>query len=162
VPVRPGALPSPAAVNPPRRVRIPAIGVDAAVYPVGITGDTGLFEVPRAVDRVGWYRHGPGLEARAGSVVIAGHVDGRTQGRGAFYRLRELAPGDRLSVTGADGRRRAYRVVAREDFDKTALPVRRLFARDGAHRLTLITCGGPFDRATRTYRDNLVVTAVPA
>jgi hypothetical protein len=38
----------------------------------------------------------------------------------------------------------------------------RYFARGGAPRLTLITCTGPFDRRTDGYRDNLVVTAVPA
>jgi hypothetical protein len=161
-PVRSGALPRPVAVVPPRQVRIPAIGVTARVEPVGVVAAGGLFEVPRGVDRVGWYRFGPGLEARAGSVVIAGHVDGRGQGRGAFFRLRELERGDRLTVAGADGRARPFRVIAREDFAKEALPVDRLFARDGAPRLTLITCGGPFDRTTRTYRDNLVVTAVPA
>jgi hypothetical protein len=37
----------------------------------------------------------------------------------------------------------------------------KYFARDGAVRLTLITCGGPFDQDTRHYRDNVVVTAVP-
>lgn len=31
----------------------------------------------------------------------------------------------------------------------------------GSPRLTLITCGGPFDAEARHYRDNIVVTAVP-
>ena len=29
-------------------------------------------------------------------------------------------------------------------------------------RLVLVTCGGPFDQAAGHYRDNIVVTAVPA
>ena len=48
-----------------------------------------------------------------------------------------------------------------ERIDKSALPVDRLFARDGAPVLTLVTCGGEFDRATRNYRQNVVVTARP-
>ena len=42
---------------------------------------------------------------------------------------------------------------------KTRIPLERYFARDGALRVTLITCGGPFDRTTGHYRDNVVVTA---
>jgi hypothetical protein len=37
-----------------------------------------------------------------------------------------------------------------------------IYSRRGRPRLVLVTCGGPFDEATRHYRDNVVVTAVPA
>ncbi len=162
----PSRVPSPqrppaeVAVVPPVRLRIPAIDVTATVNPVGVDGN-GDFAVPPSVDEVGWYRFGPGVEATAGSVVIAGHVDSAEQGRGAFFRLRELDRGDRLTVTGDDGVTRNYRVVAREEYRKTKIPLDRYFARDGKPRLTLITCGGPFDRAAGHYRDNIVVTAVP-
>ena len=159
VPVAAGELPAAAAAVPPARLRIPAIGVDARVDPVAVDPNTDEFAVPPSVDRVGWYRYGPGLEATAGSVVIAGHVDAAKQGAGAFFRLRDLKPGDRVEVTGPDGNPRQFTVVAREIFDKTRIPLERYFARDGALRVTLITCGGPFDRATGHYRDNVVVTA---
>ncbi|MGC4787924.1 class F sortase [Micromonospora sp. DT178] len=162
VPVTRGELPGGTRTVPPVRLVIPAIGVTATVDAVGINGATGEFEVPPSVDRIGWYRHGPGLEARAGSVVVAGHVDSATQGEGAFFRLRELDRGDTLAATGGDGVRREYRVVAREEYRKTKIPLDRYFARDGKPRLTLITCGGPFDAEARRYRDNIVVTAVPA
>ncbi|MEW2327217.1 class F sortase [Micromonospora chersina] len=161
VPVNAGTLPAAGAAVPPVGLRIPPIGVTATVDPVGINRRTEEFEVPPSVDRVGWYRYGPGLEAGTGSVVIAGHVDSADQGRGAFFRLRELDRGDTLTVTGSDGRERPYRVVAREEYAKTRIPLDRYFARDGSPRLTLITCGGPFDAKTRHYRDNIVVTAVP-
>ncbi len=162
VPVRRGALPTGAEVVPPVGLRIPTIGVTATVNAVGINPQTSEFEVPPSVDEVGWYRYGPGLAAPAGSVVIAGHVDSSTQGKGAFFRLRELDQGDTLTVTGSDGQDRAYRVIAREEYQKTRIPLDQYFARDGDQRLTLITCGGPFDADARRYRDNLVVTAVPA
>ncbi|MET7971151.1 class F sortase [Micromonospora sp. NPDC005305] len=161
VPVNAGSLPAAGAVVPPVRLRIPPIGVTATVDPVGINPRTGEFEVPPSVDQVGWYRHGPGLEAGTGSVVIAGHVDSAEQGKGAFFRLRELDRGDLLTATGSDRRERRFRVVAREEYAKTRIPLDRYFARDGSPRLTLITCGGPFDAKTRHYRDNIVVTAVP-
>ncbi|MEV4466899.1 class F sortase [Micromonospora echinofusca] len=162
VPVTTGELPAGTKVVPPVRLEIPAIDVTATVNAVGINERTNEFEVPPSVDQIGWYRYGPGLETDAGSVVVAGHVDSATQGKGAFYRLRELDEGDTLTATGSDGEARRYRVVAREEYDKTRIPLDRYFARDGKPRLTLITCGGPFDAKARKYRDNIVVTAVPA
>ncbi|MEV1154272.1 class F sortase [Micromonospora chokoriensis] len=162
VPVTAGELPAGAEIVPPVRLVIPEIGVTATVNAVGINERTEEFEVPPSVDQIGWYRHGPGLEAEAGSVVIAGHVDSAKQGKGAFFRLRELDQGDTVTATGSDGEVRRYRVVAREEYDKARIPLDRYFARDGKPRLTLITCGGPFDAKARKYRDNIVVTAVPA
>ncbi|MFF5178946.1 class F sortase [Micromonospora sp. NPDC000316] len=162
VPVAAGDLPAGAEVVPPVRLVIPEINVTATVNAVGVNERTNEFEVPPSVDQIGWYRFGPGLEADAGSVVIAGHVDSAQQGKGAFFRLRDLDQGDTLTATGSDGTARRYRVVAREEYAKTKIPLDRYFARDGEARLTLITCGGPFDAKARKYRDNIVVTAVPA
>jgi sortase (surface protein transpeptidase) len=142
-------------------LRIPAVGVDAAIVPVGVDG-SGAMVVPREVARVGWYRFGPTPGDPAGAAVIAGHVDSKDQGEGALLPLREARVGDRITVTAADGRTLAYRVVGKETIVKKRLPVERLFARDGAPRLVLITCGGPFLPELSSYRDNLVVVAVPA
>ncbi len=144
----------------PARVRLAGIDVDAAVVPVGVDG-RGEMEVPEKVDTVGWYRFGPGPGSDAGSAVLSGHVDDRVQGRGAFYSLTDLGTGDPVQVDLADGTVLDYRVTLVERIDKSVLPTDRLFARDGAPHLTLVTCGGEFDYATRNYRDNVVVTAVP-
>jgi sortase (surface protein transpeptidase) len=157
----PAEKPRVAAV-PPRRLTIPAIDVDAAVRATGIDEATGELDVPRSVDTVGWYRFGPELAAGAGSVVIAGHVDSAEQGQGAFFRLRDLRAGDRVTVTGPGGETRVYTVDSRRVYAKSSAPMDRLFARDGPPRLTLITCGGTFDRRDGHYRDNVVVTAGPA
>jgi hypothetical protein len=66
-----------------------------------------------------------------------------------------------MTLAGPGGADRAFEVVARERYSKTRIPLDKYFARDGAPRLTLITCGGPFDSRTRHYRDNIVVTAEP-
>jgi hypothetical protein len=159
--VRKGAVPTGAAEVAPARLRIGALDLDAAVAPVGIDPETGDFAVPPSVDRVGWYRFGPGFAATAGSIVIAGHVDSTEQGQGAFFRLGRLDRGDRITLTDAGGKAREFRAVARERYPKSSIPLDRYFARDGSVRLTLITCGGPFDARTRHYRDNVVVTAEP-
>lgn len=162
-------VPAPVPVPPPEdgpaddapvRLSVPALRVEAAVDAVGIDR-SGDFAVPPSVDRVGWYRFGPGFSAATGSIVIAGHVDSAAEGEGAFFRLGALRPGDVVTLAGPGDRTRTFRVVARERYRKTAIPLEKYFARDGAARLTLITCGGPFDSRTRHYRDNVVVTALP-
>lgn len=117
--------------------------------------------IPRDARRVGWYRFGPRPGGGVGSVVLAAHVDSRTQGLGAFYPLREADRGDRVVMTSTGGRRWTYRVVAREVFRKRALPLEDLFRRDGREVLTLITCGGPYLADAGGYQDNVVVSAVP-
>jgi len=159
VPVVPG---DPAGVpgrQPPVALRAPAIDLTAPVAGVGVDPETGELALPGA-DRAGWYRLGPGLEASRGSVVIAGHVDTR-DGPGVFFRVAELAPGDRIELTATGGAARSFRVVGREVHRKGELPLERYFDPGGRLRLTLITCTGPFDRRTGSYRDNVVVTAVP-
>ena len=44
---------------------------------------------------------------------------------------------------------------------KDELPVDRVFSKDGDPVLTLITCGGDFNRSLRSYSDNVVAYAEP-
>jgi hypothetical protein len=157
---RKSSAPTVARAVTPTGLRIPKLKLAATVTPVGVD-ENGDFDVPPSIDRVGWYRYGPGFAADHGSIVIAGHVDSAEQGEGAFFRLGSLAPGDTMVLSDSDGATREFRVVARERYAKTKIPLDRYFARDGKPRLTLITCGGPFDKTTGHYRDNVVVTSVP-
>jgi sortase family protein len=143
----------------PVGLAVPALGVEAAVEPVGVRDD-GQMALPEDVDRLGWYRFGP-VPGAAGSAVVAGHVDDREQGLGALAPLREAGAGDEVVVTDAAGGTTRWRVVSRELVEKQALPLDRLFGRDGPSRLVLVTCGGPFLPEYGGYRDNVVVVAEP-
>jgi sortase (surface protein transpeptidase) len=144
----------------PTSLRIDAIGLVAPVAAVGVEADGRSIEVPADVGTIGWYRFGP-VPGADGSAVLLGHVDSHVQGAGAFFRLRELRPGDLVTVRFADDARASFRVVGRRSFPKDELPT-ELFHRGGRPVLTLVTCGGAFDETTRTYADNVVVFAVPA
>jgi sortase (surface protein transpeptidase) len=146
---------APAAV--PERVRIPNLEVDAPVVSVGVAGN-GEMDVPADVRDVGWYRHGP-APGEPGAAVLAGHVDSREQGRGAFFDLRRLDVGARIAVIGSAGDVQRFEVVARRTYAKPRLPTDTLFARTGPPQLVLITCGGDFDREAGSYRENVVVYA---
>jgi hypothetical protein len=144
----------------PIRIRIPSIGVDATIALVGVDQLAGRMEVPADISKVGWYRFGP-VPGRPGSALLVGHVDSSVLGAGVFFRLRSVPVGAVVSVGFAGGSATRFRVVGRRSYPKDALP-ERLFARSGNSVLTLITCGGAFDRTTGHYQDNVVVYAVPA
>ncbi|MBD3782253.1 MAG: class F sortase [Micrococcales bacterium] len=145
---------------PPVRVRIPALGVDATVRPVGVQKD-GAMVIPAAPTSVGWYRFGRAPGDAVGHTVIAGHVATQEDGPGALAPLERAEKGMRVEVTTADGATFRYTVSGRALIHKKALPVDEIFARDGAPRLVLVTCGGEYIPALRSHRDNVVVTAVP-
>ena len=156
----PTAIPDPVMVAAPVRVIIPAIGVNAKVLPVGLDENKAI-EIPEDIRNVGWYKLGvpPGVDR--GSAVLVAHRDGREQGRGVFYSLGSLNVGDKVTVKTSAGEDLPYRVVSRELIKKKRLPYEELFAVDGDPRLTLISCGGYYDRNNGGYQDNVVVTAVP-
>jgi LPXTG-site transpeptidase (sortase) family protein len=144
----------------PVRLRIPSIDVNAQVLPVGLDKAKAL-DIPEDITKVGWYELGVPPGADQGSAVLVAHRDGRVQGHGVFYNLGQLGVGDKVAVTAEDGTVLRYKVVARELISKKRLPLDELFAVDGPARLTLISCGGYYDRANGGYQDNIVVTAIP-
>ncbi len=143
----------------PVSLELPARAVTAPVDPVG-TDPSGGMVVPEQVRTVGWWAPGVLPGGATGSAVIAGHVDSRTQGVGVLSILPQLTEGEPVLVRDASGRTAAFRVAARREYGKYDLP-REVFRRDGAPQLVLITCGGRFDPAARSYESNIVVYAVP-
>jgi sortase (surface protein transpeptidase) len=141
---------------PPRRIRIPAIGVSAPVVPLGLNPDRSL-EVPQKWGNTGWYTGGPEPGER-GPAVIAGHVDS-TSGPAVFYRLGELDRGNLIHVRRADGSVASFRVQGIERWPKDRFPTRRVYHPTHTSTLRLITCGGAFNRSTGHYLDNTIVYA---
>lgn len=155
---RPAAVPQaePAAPRPgaPRRVVVPALGIDAPVDPVGAPG--GTLVPPSDPTRLGWWAPGarPG---DVGSVLVAGHTV--STGGGALDDLETLVAGDRVHVQTVNGRR-TYVVTQVRTLGKGDLARRsqQLFRQDGPSQLVLVTCE---DWDGSAYRSNVVVTARP-
>ena len=142
----------------PRKLAIPALGVDVSVVSVGLKPD-GSMEIPGAFE-AGWYHYGPRPGDPEGSAVIAGHVDHNHE-PGVFIDLRNLSLGAEVVVTDSAGIPRRFVVAQRFQVDKDDLPADELFRSGGDPMLTLITCGGEFSRKSRSYTDNIVIRAVP-
>jgi LPXTG-site transpeptidase (sortase) family protein len=142
----------------PTSVSIQGIGVaEAPVIDVGVE-ENGDMEIPGA-DSVGWYRFNA-TPGEAGSAVLAAHIsfDGQP---GVFRYLDEASVGDRVVVEFDDGTRSEFEIVELAQYDKQELPDERVFAKTGDPVLTLITCGGDFNRSLRSYEDNIVAYAIP-
>ena len=144
----------------PARLLIGSARLRAPVVPVGDRGD-GQLALPEDPGTVGWWVGSAPAGDPRGSTVLAGHIDSASAWLGALAVLRTLPVGTAVVLVDAFGTRHPYRVAARRSYPKTALPGDVLHARH-VPRLVLITCGGPFDQARHSYRDNLVIYAVPA
>ena len=144
----------------PTRIRSTDLGIDAPVSAMGIDMKAGALGTPKNIDRVGWWRDGAAPGAKAGTILLAGHVDSARRGAGAFYGLKRAHRGDRLELRADRGATKRWRVTSVKLMRKESLPP-EIFTRSGPRRLVLVTCGGPFDQRRGHYRDNVVVTAVP-
>ncbi len=141
--------------NQPERIAAPAVGINASIVNLGRMAD-GTMQVPTDFGVAGWYDEGP-APGEPGPAVIIGHVDSTT-GPAVFWRLSELRPGDRVIVTSAQGTE-TFAVTLIQSVSKDDFPTARVFGPVADAELRLITCGGPFDRATGHYLDNTVVFA---
>ncbi|WP_347754237.1 class F sortase [Agrococcus sp. ProA11] len=156
---RDASLVAPVLVDEPASVRVPSVGLDLGVVPVGVRED-GQMDVPELVTELGWYEYGPAPGADAGSAVLAAHFDSDI-GAAPMASVLRASAGDVVEVTTESGALLRFRITAIEQISKAALPLESLFARDGEHAMQLVTCGGAWDAAAGAYEDNIVVTAVP-
>jgi hypothetical protein len=147
---------SPAPAEAPVRLRVPTAGIDTPL--TGIDLDAAGALVPPSDDAVaGWYRSGP-APGEVGPAVLTGHVDS-VAGPAVFFRLRDVAAGDPVTVTRTDGTTMRFTVTRVARFPKGAFPTGEVYAPTPRAELRLITCGGVFDRAAHSYLDNVVVYA---
>jgi len=142
--------------GPPSRLRIPSLKVDTGLESLGMD-QAGALQAPTKYEEAGWFVNGtpPG---DAGPAVIAGHVDSRT-GPAVFYRLHELKPGAQIQVQRGQIWL-TFNVTAVEKYPKNKFPSAKVYGPTPVAELRLITCGGTFDTARNSYRDNVVVYAV--
>lgn len=140
----------------PLRICIPAIRVDAAVLQLGLNSDRTV-EVPplSQVGDAGWYKYSvtPGS---VGPTVILGHVDSAQYGEGVFFRLGRLHAGDQIVVTRDDGMVATYRVDQVSEIAKSRFPTDSVYGATSGPAIRLVTCGGKFDPAARSYLDNII------
>lgn len=169
--VLPTAIPSPTAIPDPSptveptvapeipitRIEIPSIGVDAEVVTKGVTAE-GVMEDPKGPWEVAWYNFSA-LPNRVGNIVMAGHLDYINVGAAVFYKLGSLKEGDEVLINLENGETATYRVTTVASYNASTAPVQEIVGPTTVETVTLITCGGAFNRSTREYDSRVIVRA---
>jgi LPXTG-site transpeptidase (sortase) family protein len=167
VPTTPTPAPSPTPAPPPPaplrdspyRIRMPKIGIDAAVVTYGLDANN-VPEVPFNGQEVAWYNFSakPGTGNNA---VFAGHVT--WSGHAVFYDLDQMVAGDDIYLEGTDGTKVYYKVSEVFLVDANDPNAISVMGPTGADTMTVITCGGDYfyvgGVAGYDYTHRLVVRA---
>ncbi|MEO3869110.1 class F sortase [Nonomuraea sp. B12E4] len=156
--VPPGKVAAPMRAARPTAVYIPSIGVQAPLTELGLDAEGAIQNPPLDHPNLaGWYRYGP-VPGRRGAAVITGHLDTRS-GPAVFARLRNVKRGDQVQVLRADRSVAVFVVDSVEHTPKRSFPAKKVYAKLPYPGLRLVTCGGAFDQAAHSYRDNTIVYA---
>lgn len=118
----PTLTPTPTPTPPfPVRIIIPKLQIDTSVEPVG-NDENGTMQLPQATDTVGWYIEGykPGEQ---GNAVIGGHLDLATGAPAVFYQIRDLAPGDTITIQDRHGVLRIFQVTSLYSYPYNEVPI---------------------------------------
>ena len=144
----------------PGTLFVPALEIQARLTPMGTRA--GVLEIPPDPAVVGWDEQTPSLAAAEGSTFLAGHVAAGGVD-GALHNLARITPGSRIFTRDDEGALREW-VVTGLQTSRDKLMEPEYFATTGDRRLIVVTCAGPVvERAgRRTFRDSVIVTAVPA
>ncbi len=151
----PAPPPGPAPGAVPVRVEVPRLDIGADLVELGLNEDRTM-EVPE-FEVGGWYGGAP-RPGEVGPAVIVAHVDSYT-GPAPFFRLGEVRPGDRIVVRYDDGSRFEFAASVTQRHAKETFPTQAVYGNTTGPELRLITCGGDYDRSSRSYLDNVIVWA---
>ncbi len=139
----------------PVTLRIPKLNIDAKIQQTGVNAK-GNMGVPTNYSDVAWYKHGT-IPGQIGSAVIDGHVDNGLGLAGVFKDLQKLEAGDDVFVVTKTGRELHFVVQSKHVYPYRSVPLDALFSRKDDARLNLITCGGNWVKAEKTYDERVVV-----
>jgi LPXTG-site transpeptidase (sortase) family protein len=150
----PKAEAAPLHIGTPVRLSITGTNIDFPVIDLGLLPD-GKLDAPKDGKTLGWYRLGP-KPGQKGNSVIDGHLT-TVEGPGAFWNLKHVRVGDRISVTDDQGVTRTFKVRKTAVYHVNAAPMLEIFGSAPGKHLNLITCAGVWDTAMDHYDKRLVV-----
>lgn len=147
--------------NYPKYLAIPKLSINTNVYAVGTTKE-GAVDAPETAWGVGWYRDGTIPGSGSGAALVDGHVNDAFNTPGVFYELSSLTHGDKVTIIRGDDSELHYQVVKVSEEPLKNIDMKRVLSsvEPGKEGLNLITCGGKYDKATRTYANRVVVYTV--
>lgn len=142
----------------PKRIIIDSLDLRIDVISVGVDPN-GYLETPKDWDVAGWYKNSA-RPSESGNMLIDGHYDNSYGNPAAFWKLKNLKSGDKVSILDSYGRSYNYTVVNSYYVDiNDPARLKVLESSGNIPALTLITCGGVWNAAKQTYNERLVVSA---
>jgi LPXTG-site transpeptidase (sortase) family protein len=157
------------------RIVIGKFGIDAPLS-LKTVGVDGRMPNPNGPDDVAYYdfSNWPGKGGVPGApnsnVVVSGHVDwGAQHGVGCknntvpapceavFWDISDLRVGDEVELV-VGGATHRYRITSNQSVEAASADWNRIVSATAGETITMITCGGDFDRATLSYNRRQVVT----
>ena len=138
----------------PVRLKIPKINVDAPVEYVGLTSD-GAIDAPKGPVNVAWFSLGP-RPGESGSAVIVGHYGWKNSIPAAFDNLSRLRKGDKIYVEDEKGETITFVVRELRSFDENGDASVMFGSTDDKAHLNLVTCGGVWNKARKSYSNRLI------
>jgi sortase family protein len=150
------AIPALASSN-PTEVHIDKINATSSLIPLGLNKDRTIATPPVGEPlQASWYKLGPTPGAQ-GPAVILGHINGGGKD-GIFAHLSELKPGDQVQVKREDGKTAVFTITKMEQYPKDKFPTQAVYGDTPDAQIRLITCGGAFNKAAKSYLDNIVAS----
>lgn len=141
----------------PKYIAIPSIGIaNTPILKLGLL-PSGAIATPDNVYETGWYE-ASGLPGQSGAMFVYGHVSSWTAD-GIFYNLKELKPGDDVSITRGDNKVYVYEVVSSRVYPYNNVDMSQVLAPINATQpgLNLMTCTGQIIKGTSEFNERLVV-----
>jgi LPXTG-site transpeptidase (sortase) family protein len=143
----------------PKYLAIPALGITKTrIIGLGLTNDNQI-DVPANIYDTGWY-NASAKPGQAGAMFIYGHVSSWTA-NGIFYNLKNLKPGDILTVQRGDNKTYSYKIITTKTYSATNVDMSAVLSpvQPGMPGLNLMTCTGPLISQSAGYSQRLVVFA---
>ncbi len=139
----------------PRRIILKSIEAEGYIQQVG-RDQHGAVAAPSNVHVAGWF-NASSLPGLSGVSLIDGHLRGKYID-GIFRRLEQVQPKEVFEIEFGDRTVKQFEVVSVDTYTAALAAEEQFRKLDGINeQLTLITCGGTYDRATKQYQDRTIV-----
>lgn len=141
------------------RIESSSVNISVNLLPLGLDSN-GVLETPQDWGLAGWYAMSA-MPGEKGNIIIDGHYDDNRGRPAAFWELKNVKSGDKVSITDVVGN--VYDYIVNGTFFVSINDPERLGVfdspADGESVMTLITCGGVWIPGQSTYNQRLVVKA---
>ena len=138
----------------PYKVELPTMGRVQPIVRVGIDKDRRMV-VPKNARDVAWLDQGP-IPGRTRNVVLAGHINYSGQ-RGSFEGIGQMKKREDIYLVLKNGKKMHFKVAWVCTFPRDTKHAAQIMGNTSVTSVTLVSCGGTYDRSAGTHDKRIVV-----